>query len=386
VREIRLAAPPLAVDLEGLDLSRDGRITLLQMATATKVYLVDVLVLGPRAFEQGLRDLLEDPTVEKLMFDCRQDSDALFYQYVPPVTLRGVWDLQMAEVYLRIRNRLPADGLAVYYKDEGVKKLRGLEECMRRYGKSATMAEAKRLIHDEFVKDPQLWATRPLSPAAIQYAAGDVAGLLPIAACFAPLLTEDGRAHVSSMSDLYTDFFRGKKTRSFDGYESHGLLPFGIFRPFDKGCTTTPCAGCGRDMPISNQYIKIRKRGSGGLAPCWCHVCREVNLVHVRTLTLRLVSVCMDRAFQIADRVAISAPEDGVLRCDGCRRCGDSSHLSRDCPWRRTVVCYCCHEQGHMARECPVMAAKGTPRPSPPPARPSRNFVPYHRRPPPPLG
>ena len=47
----------------------------------------------------SLRKVLEDPCVVKYACDCRKDSDALFHQF--GVRLRGVTDLQVAEVALR---------------------------------------------------------------------------------------------------------------------------------------------------------------------------------------------------------------------------------------------------------------------------------------------
>ena len=57
------------------------------------VLLVDVSVMGARAFEEGrLRELLESTRVLKLVFDCRGDSDALYHQH--SVKLRNVYDVQ----------------------------------------------------------------------------------------------------------------------------------------------------------------------------------------------------------------------------------------------------------------------------------------------------
>ena len=110
------AAPLLAVDVEGERLSRTGRVTLLQVATAERVFIFDVLALGAEAFDAqpagdtgaplGLRALLEDADRTKLMWDVRRDSDALHHQHA--VSLADVLDVQLAAVAVR-----RADGAAV---------------------------------------------------------------------------------------------------------------------------------------------------------------------------------------------------------------------------------------------------------------------------------
>lgn len=71
----------------------------IQVATPKKVYLFDVLKGGDRLFfDRGLRYLLESTKIMKVMHDCRKDSEALFFQY--GVTLRGVWDSQIAYTVL----------------------------------------------------------------------------------------------------------------------------------------------------------------------------------------------------------------------------------------------------------------------------------------------
>ncbi len=74
---------------------------------AVQVWLVDVLALGPAAFEQrapgpspvSLRSALEDPALPKLLFDGRMDAAAL--DRSGRVALRGLVDLQLADVAAR---------------------------------------------------------------------------------------------------------------------------------------------------------------------------------------------------------------------------------------------------------------------------------------------
>jgi hypothetical protein len=78
-------------DAEGVNLSRTGELTIATfqgfdgVAAVTPIYVVIIEVLGgDRVFWKTLpsfRSLLEDSAVNKVTFDCRGDSDALFRQF-----------------------------------------------------------------------------------------------------------------------------------------------------------------------------------------------------------------------------------------------------------------------------------------------------------------
>ena len=211
----------LAVDLEGVSMSRVGPVTLLQVAARDRVFLFDAQALGTaELFERAvrpessedvpenartLRCVLEDPRITKLMFDCRVDSDALFHQH--GVALRGVFDVQLADVASRRRKNL------------AVPLLSGMPKCAARHlagaGRGATAASLAALDADpndgsvtragatseaeavtrvtEHLKtrvkslyapdkggDARLWALRPISLEMRRYAALDVWLLLRI--------------------------------------------------------------------------------------------------------------------------------------------------------------------------------------------------------------
>jgi hypothetical protein len=81
VCKLLAAQPRLALDLEGVDLCRSGRVCILQVGCLDgRVYLFDVCTLSSPTFPEALRaDVLENEAVQKLMFDCRSDADALFH-------------------------------------------------------------------------------------------------------------------------------------------------------------------------------------------------------------------------------------------------------------------------------------------------------------------
>lgn len=80
--------PSLYVDLEGFDLCRYGRVSLVSIYASPlkKAFIIDVHVLKDSAFTTGasnnpertLKTLLEDEEIPKVLFDCRNDGDALY--------------------------------------------------------------------------------------------------------------------------------------------------------------------------------------------------------------------------------------------------------------------------------------------------------------------
>ena len=117
----------LAVDCEGDSLSRKGALTIITVATEEKFYIFDVLKRGHLVFSSGLGEILEDKHCEKLTFDCRQDSDALWHQF--KVKLSGVLDFQLLEV-IYDRRENPA-GLTAYSPQFSSKYRRGTRQSQR---------------------------------------------------------------------------------------------------------------------------------------------------------------------------------------------------------------------------------------------------------------
>lgn len=56
----------IGVAMEGVALGRNGRLCWIQLATASHVFLFDMLALGDDAFDEGLRDIMESRTVQKV--------------------------------------------------------------------------------------------------------------------------------------------------------------------------------------------------------------------------------------------------------------------------------------------------------------------------------
>ncbi|XP_073423392.1 piRNA biogenesis protein EXD1, partial [Dendrobates tinctorius] len=81
-----------------LNMSCHGKLCWLQVATKTRVYIFDILLLGPKVFKNGLQMVLEDKGILKVVHDCRWLGNFLFHKY--SVVLTNVFDTQVADVYL----------------------------------------------------------------------------------------------------------------------------------------------------------------------------------------------------------------------------------------------------------------------------------------------
>lgn len=146
-------SPLLIVDCEGKNLgAADGVLSLMCIGTAKaeRIFVFDVLALRSRnalAWLHSVLLLLADPSVKKIMWDCRNDFLEIWATY--GVMLQGVLDLQLAEIESRVSvrgekewkriSRLAAGGrrlplpLIKQNPDlfSGVHSLQGMDACLR---------------------------------------------------------------------------------------------------------------------------------------------------------------------------------------------------------------------------------------------------------------
>lgn len=70
----------IVLDADGVDLSRQDVICIVQLATREQCFILDVHgKSSDDALVVWLRGILEDDTITKIIHDCRMDSDALLY-------------------------------------------------------------------------------------------------------------------------------------------------------------------------------------------------------------------------------------------------------------------------------------------------------------------
>lgn len=209
--------PALFLDLEGVDLGRNGTISIIQafVQPLNHVYLIDIHVLGATAFSTPsstgptLKSILESADVPKVFFDVRSDSDALFSHF--HIQLAGVQDIQLMENAGRPSQRR--------------RYLNGLAKCIEQ-DTSMTSAQrsrwrlvketGKKLFAPEKGGSYQVWNERPLTQELAEYCVQDVL-----------LLPELRNRYSGRLSEIWAQRVRAEtlarvsKSQSV-GYNGHG--------------------------------------------------------------------------------------------------------------------------------------------------------------------
>ncbi|XP_068688141.1 piRNA biogenesis protein EXD1-like isoform X1 [Montipora foliosa] len=278
----------VAVDCEGKSLSRKGALTIITVATEEKVFIFDVLKLGQLLFSSGLDEILEDRSREKLMFDCRQDSDALWHQF--KVKLSGILDLQLLEVIYRREN--PSASTASTPKTsikpakrgfrsnrrsqkiKEIEKIYGYGRCIELYLQDEKLIKIKDNGKELLKEDYGVWTKRPLTDELIQYCIVDTAAMFRL---YEKMKDVNGGelARLRVASEKYVDLYRGKTERSFDEYETNAYLPLDVIPEkgtLDFPAANTACTYCDRQFPREEFSITQLRNGEQK-----CRVCKEIK-------------------------------------------------------------------------------------------------------------
>ena len=222
-------ATHIALDAEGVDLSRVGLMTVLVLkridlasSVPSPAFLVDLHELGGpgRAFSspegQALKRLVESSTALRVTFDCRTDSDALWHQF--GVRLTNVLDLQVYDQGVRLHYGEPPprrNGSWVPY-------VTGMAKVGPRYVDRADF-RALDVSPAPHKLDANAWAKRPLSDRAWAYAANDAHLIdLMFRAMEAKEITLHLKSRVALHSDRYVRVFRDH--RQVVTWDSHKTL------------------------------------------------------------------------------------------------------------------------------------------------------------------
>ena len=170
--------PSLYLDLEGVKLGRHGSISIISLFVAPikKVYLIDIHSLGRTAFSTvnrsatSLKTILESPTIPKVFFDIRNDSDALFSNF--QISVKGIQDLQLMELATRKGSKDIVAGLAKCIENESPISGAAKDEWQR------TKEDARQLFDPKKGGRYEVFNDRPIKQEIMEYCARDVA-LLP---------------------------------------------------------------------------------------------------------------------------------------------------------------------------------------------------------------
>uniref|UniRef100_A0A663EEP9 Exonuclease 3'-5' domain containing 1 n=1 Tax=Aquila chrysaetos chrysaetos TaxID=223781 RepID=A0A663EEP9_AQUCH len=135
---------------DGVNLCRHGKLSWLEIATKSHIFLFDIFLLGPQAFKNGLQMVLEDKNILKVMHDCRWISDCLFHQY--GVLLFNVFDTQVADA---LQFSVATGGFFPH-------RVCTLQECLMQHLKIPSKWDAIMKCRQQMASEnPDRWFLRP---------------------------------------------------------------------------------------------------------------------------------------------------------------------------------------------------------------------------------
>lgn len=213
--------PSIYVDLEGVNLSRHGSISILQIYVrpTNKTYLVDVHTLKEEAFltsasnGQTLKGLLESSAISKAFFDIRNDSDALYSLF--SIKVAGVCDIQLMELATRTFSKRCINGLAKCIERDLPMTKKERDDW------KMTKDKGIRLFAPEHGGSYDVFNCRPLSDEVRKYCMQDVQFLPLLWLHYSSKLTQNWRRKVE---DATNDRIKLSQSANFNGKGRHMAL------------------------------------------------------------------------------------------------------------------------------------------------------------------
>ncbi|KAK6413820.1 hypothetical protein LTR95_017812, partial [Oleoguttula sp. CCFEE 5521] len=181
---VEAGSASISLDLEGLNLSRNGSISLVQIwiPFLEEAFLLDVHTLGRQAFSvvnregKTIKSILESDRLNKYLFDVRNDADALYALF--NVQLAGVTDVQLLELATRRGSKHVLCGLAACIEEERVIPSPVVLEW------KSTKLQVIEMLKAGSSGSCDVFNTRPLSQLLINYCVGDVQFLPALSAVY----------------------------------------------------------------------------------------------------------------------------------------------------------------------------------------------------------
>ncbi len=183
IRGVSAVQPSFYIDAEGFGRAGSPDLLQIHVLPLQKTFIIDVFTLQRAAFDTTfrttlLRTLLESPCITKVLFDLRQDSNAMYSNY--QVSIESIVDLQLMEYFKpgRCANPQYLNGLKVcVQRDSGFPP-----ECIKQWSQEKTLANST----------ARAFQKRPLPAHLLQYAAGDVQCMPSLYQVYRQQLTIEG--------------------------------------------------------------------------------------------------------------------------------------------------------------------------------------------------
>lgn len=176
----------VALDIEGVDLGRDGQISLVQIAASPEAcFLLDLLhKTKDDPLVEWLRKVLESDEILKVIHDCRMDADAL--RHTLGIELRNVHDTSCW--HLKLTGKVDVNLNAVLTENS-------IRPNVQRDS-------------SVYAQNHAFWATRPLTPTMVEWAVGDIHGTFQLHARQIAAATPARALEAKALSDDYLDSAR----------------------------------------------------------------------------------------------------------------------------------------------------------------------------------
>ncbi|OWF47065.1 piRNA biogenesis protein EXD1-like [Mizuhopecten yessoensis] len=210
----------IGVALEGVCIGRSGTLCWLNIVIRQRVFLFDVLSMGKECFEEGLKDLLEDGSVLKVMHDCRLASDLLHHQF--GVNLRNMFDTQVANAF--VYRTFRGHGNWPRYV-EGLQA--SLFDHLDLPQEQIQLMKVRAALKKE---DQQVWMERPAGRPLLEAACKNVMHLLDLRL----ILMEKMMAEFVAGVDVYLAHTRDANNEEAKKHQSSGYLLPTAFKDLDR--------------------------------------------------------------------------------------------------------------------------------------------------------
>ena len=160
----------IGVSMEGDNLGRNGKSSLMVISSNEEVFMFDLLRMGVNAFKWGLYSVLGDESIVKVVYDCRQLSDTLYHQY----------DLELSNIFDTLA------GHAVFSnwvsKEDANRSVRSLDLILRCYmGIPDEHLSSSKCSGRGLQTETSIWTKRPLPEHMLMDAAKNSMYLLSLA-------------------------------------------------------------------------------------------------------------------------------------------------------------------------------------------------------------
>ncbi|KAL5011359.1 hypothetical protein ScPMuIL_009910 [Solemya velum] len=159
----------IAVGFDGVSIGRNGDLCWVEVATRDDIFLFDIIKLGDKAFEDGLKEILESETIQKVFHDCRLPSDLLEHKH--GIRIVNVFDTQVAAVLI----------YRLLHHGDWPRYVPGLASCLlENLELSPDSINRLRVRNNSKKEDQAVWAKRPAKPQILEAASRNVMYLIDL--------------------------------------------------------------------------------------------------------------------------------------------------------------------------------------------------------------